>query len=90
MVANVKAKTVAFGAAGRKVTAVRPDRAGKRLIAGHFDAAIAREMKMLAAARDTTMQQLLREAVDLLFSRYGVKVGRTPPAEIRLKKPLRH
>jgi hypothetical protein len=49
----------------------RGDRSGTRLIAGHFDPAIARQLRMLAAEEDTTIQSLLGEALNLLFVKKG-------------------
>jgi hypothetical protein len=49
----------------------RPSRDGRRLIAGHFDPKIAKQLKLLAAEEDTTVQALLEEAVDLLFLKKG-------------------
>lgn len=52
----------------------RPSREGKRLVAAHVDPKVARQLKLLAAEDDTTVQALLEEALDLLF----VKKGRGP------------
>jgi hypothetical protein len=49
----------------------RPSREGKRLIAGHFDPKKAKQLKILAAEEDTTVQALLDEALDLLFIKKG-------------------
>lgn len=45
----------------------RTDRTGKRPVAAHLDAAIARRIKVLAAVRATTVQALMSEAPELLF-----------------------
>lgn len=47
----------------------RPARADKRLIGGHFDPAVARQLRVIAAEGDTTVQALLEEAIDLLFAK---------------------
>lgn len=52
----------------------RPSREGRKLIAGHFDPKVAKQLKLLAVEGDTTVQALLEEALDLLF----VKKGRGP------------
>ena len=52
----------------------RPSRQGRKLIAGHFDPKVAKQLKLLAVEGDTTVQALLEEALDLLF----VKKGRGP------------
>lgn len=49
----------------------RPSREGRRLIAGHFEPKIAKQLKLLAAEEDTTVQSLLEEALDLLFVKKG-------------------
>ncbi len=49
----------------------RPSRDGQRLIAGHFDPKIAKQLKLLAAEEDTTVQSLLEEALHLLFLKKG-------------------
>lgn len=49
----------------------RPGRAGTRLIGGHFPPEVARQLRMLAAEEDTTVQALLEEAIDLLFVKKG-------------------
>lgn len=49
----------------------RPSREGRRLIAGHFDPKVAKQIKLLAAEEDTTVQALLEEALDLLFVKKG-------------------
>jgi hypothetical protein len=49
----------------------RPSRDGQRLIAGHFDPSIAKQLKLLAAEEDTTVQALLEEALNLLFVKKG-------------------
>ncbi len=49
----------------------RPSREGRRLIAGHFDPKVAKQLRLLAAEEDTTVQALLEEALDLLFVKKG-------------------
>ncbi|MGQ3671271.1 ribbon-helix-helix domain-containing protein [Xanthobacter sp. TB0136] len=49
----------------------RPGRTGTRLIGGHFPPEVARQLRMLAAEDDTTVQALLEEAIDLLFVKKG-------------------
>ncbi|MEL6435935.1 MAG: ribbon-helix-helix domain-containing protein [Pseudomonadota bacterium] len=55
----------------RRKPASAPSRKNTRLIAGHFDPEVARQLRMLAAEEDTTIQELLREALDLLFAKKG-------------------
>lgn len=49
----------------------RPVREGKRFIGGHFSHDVARQLRMIAAEDDTTIQQLLEDALDLLFTKKG-------------------
>lgn len=49
----------------------RPSRNGQKLIAGHFDPKVAKQLKLLAAEEETTVQALLGEALDLLFVKKG-------------------
>lgn len=49
----------------------RPSREGRRLIAGHFDPKVAKQLKLLAAEEETTVQHLLEEALNLLFVKKG-------------------
>ena len=49
----------------------RPSRTGRKLVAGHFDPKVAKQLKLLAAEEETTIQALLEEALDLLFVKKG-------------------
>jgi hypothetical protein len=49
----------------------RPVREGKRFVGAHFHPEVARQLKVLAAEDNTTIQELLEEAVDLLFVKNG-------------------
>lgn len=49
----------------------RPSRMGRKLVAGHFDPKVAKQLKLLAAEEETTIQALLEEALDLLFVKKG-------------------
>jgi hypothetical protein len=46
-------------------------RLGTKLIGGHFDRVASQQLKILAAENDTTAQELLREALNDLFVKYG-------------------
>jgi hypothetical protein len=50
---------------------VPPSRQGKKIISGHFDPAVSKQLKLLALEHDSTVQALLAEALDLLFVQYG-------------------
>ena len=47
----------------------RPSRRNTRLIGGHFPPEIGRQLRMLAAEEDTTIQALLEEAIKLLLAK---------------------
>lgn len=49
----------------------RPSREGRKLVAGHFDPKVAKQLKLIAAEDDTTVQALLEEALNLLFVKKG-------------------
>ena len=53
-----------------------PSRQGKKTIAGHFDPAVSKQVREIALAEDSSVQELLREALNDLF----VKRGRPPIA----------
>ena len=46
-------------------------RANTKLIAGHFDAAVSKQLRALALEEDSTVQQLLREAINDWFAKRG-------------------
>ena len=53
-----------------------PSRQGKKTIAGHFDPAVSRQLREIALAEDSSVQELLREALNDLF----IKRRRAPIA----------
>jgi hypothetical protein len=54
-----------------KAATVPPSRTGKRIVSGHFDPVVARQLKQIALDYDTTVQALLAEALNDLFTKYG-------------------
>ncbi|RMF07764.1 MAG: hypothetical protein D6773_03195 [Alphaproteobacteria bacterium] len=58
------------GGGGGK-TALPPSRQGKKTIAGHFDPAVSRQLRALGLEHDRTVQDLLSEALNGLFEKYG-------------------
>jgi len=46
---------------------------GTTLIAGHFPKSVSKQLKLLAVEEDTTNQELLSQALDLLFVKKGKK-----------------
>lgn len=60
------------GEAGEKgASAQPPSRIGKKTIAGHFDPAVSRQLRALGLEHDRTVQDLLSEALNGLFEKYG-------------------
>jgi hypothetical protein len=54
------------------IEGARPDRAGKTMIGGYFDDAVNIQMKLLGLETGRrTSQELLTEAINLLFQHYG-------------------
>ena len=48
-----------------------PSRRGKRAITGYFPPEVTKQLKVMAASGDTTVQALLNEALNDLFKKYG-------------------
>lgn len=47
-------------------------RMGKKVIAGHFDPAVLRQLKILAMNQDSSIQRMLSEALNDLFEKYDL------------------
>jgi hypothetical protein len=47
----------------------RPSRRNTKLIGGHFSPELAKQLRVLAAEEDTTIQALLEEAIQLLLAK---------------------
>ena len=58
--------------APRPGTSPPPSRAGKASVTAYFAPAVRRQLRRLAADRDTTLQALLGEAVNDLFAKHGL------------------
>jgi hypothetical protein len=54
-----------------KPTTVRPDRAGRAPLPFWATTAAKKQLRFLAAERDTNQQALMTEALNLLFRKYG-------------------
>jgi hypothetical protein len=50
----------------------RPDRDGKKIIAGHFPKATWKRFRLLSTNMECTAQELLEEALSDLFQKYRV------------------
>ena len=57
----------------RATSEARRSRQGTRLIGGHFSPDVARQIRILAAEEDMTVQALLEEALSDLFVKKGKK-----------------
>ena len=51
--------------------AVPPSRRGKKALTGYFDPSALKQLRVLAASEDMTMQALMTEAINDLFKKYG-------------------
>ena len=49
----------------------RVGRAGKSNVTGYFEPAVKRQLRILAAEEDATIQELVGEALNELFAKYG-------------------
>lgn len=49
----------------------RPGRQGKSNVTGYFPPAVKRQLRILAAEQDTTIQALLGQALNDLFAKFG-------------------
>jgi hypothetical protein len=49
-------------------------RQGSRQVSAHFKAEVAQALRVLAAEQDREQQELLAEALNMLFERYGKSV----------------
>jgi spore cortex formation protein SpoVR/YcgB (stage V sporulation) len=68
---RARAKRVPEAAGAERSNSYRPSREGKRFIGGYFEPKVAKQLKLLAAEDDTTVQDLVEEALDLLFVKKG-------------------
>jgi hypothetical protein len=58
-------------AAAPKSPHFRPSREGKANVTGYFPPSVKKQLRILAADRDTTIQDLLAEALNDLFAKHG-------------------
>lgn len=65
-------ETVAVPSAGRARSPVAKAREGKKPVIGYYSEDLSRELKLLSAKENTTMQALLGEAIDLLLVSRGI------------------
>ena len=60
---------VTVGTIPKPTPAVPPSRQGKKMISGHFEKDVHRQLKMLALEKETSIQDLLSQALNALFER---------------------
>jgi hypothetical protein len=60
-------------------------RENTRQVSGHYKPEVAQALRMLAAEQDREQQDLLAEALNMLFERYG-KITRAVPLGTRRKR----
>jgi hypothetical protein len=53
------------------VTPIPPSRQGKKAIAAYYDPAVRKQLALLAVQEERTQADLLAEALNLLFEKYG-------------------
>lgn len=64
---------------------VAQTRENSRQVSGHYRPEVAQALRMLAAEQDREQQELLAEALNMLFERYG-KAIRAAPLGTRRKR----
>ncbi len=52
---------------------LKPSRVGKKPITGFFDPAVSRQLKQVALDQDSSIQELMREALNDLFEKHNKK-----------------
>jgi len=50
---------------------VRPSRQGKKAIIAYFDPAVSKQLRQIALDEESTVQELMREAINDLFQKRG-------------------
>ncbi len=65
------AVSVAPSAEAPRFVTRTPSRVGKKTVAAHFDPAVSRQLKQIGIECDRSTQDLLREAINDLFTKYG-------------------
>lgn len=52
-------------------TSIPPSRQGKKFVGGYFPPEVLRQLKMVGLQHDKTNQDLVAEALNLVFEKYG-------------------
>lgn len=72
--APVKADSTSEAVTQKNTTAKSkkpPSRMNTKAITGHFDPSVSKQLKMLAVTQDSSIQELLREGINDLFTKHG-------------------
>jgi hypothetical protein len=56
---------------GKRGPHYRPGRENKRNVTGYFPPEVKHQLRLLCAEQDTTIQEMLAEALNDLFAKYG-------------------
>lgn len=56
----------------RPTNTLKPSRSNRKHIGGYFDPTVSKQLKELVAKEDVTVQDLLAEALDMLFQARGM------------------
>jgi len=83
--APVAESNLQSAAANRSASARTSSRDGQTLIGGFFDPLVHKQLKVLAAESSQTQQELIAEALNMIFAKYGkpeiAMQGRLPRPE---------
>lgn len=66
-----RASHVSSPAQDKQTSQRTPSREGKRAIAGFFDPDVSKQLKQIALDNDSSVQELLAEALNDLFEKHG-------------------
>ena len=61
----------AAGSSRSRAAETAPSRVGTKAVTGHFPPEVRRQLRLLAAEQDRTMESLLAEGLNMLFSAYN-------------------
>lgn len=50
---------------------IRPSRQGKKAVIGYFDPAVSKQLRQIALDEESSVQELMREAINDLFQKRG-------------------
>ena len=71
-ITDAQVDTKSRSSANRQHTTKRPpSRMGKKALTAYFEPEVLKQLKLLAAKEDKTIQSLLGEAINELFKKYG-------------------